>query len=72
MVNEPYLSYSKTETFVFVTVSQYVQLEDGKSAVVAIDINMRTPYFQDMISNNLAIDGEEAETYETYFLATKG
>ena len=42
------------------------------SAVVAIDINMGTPYFQDMISKNLAEDGEADETYETYFLATIG
>ena len=33
---------------------------------------MGTPYFQDMISKNLAEDGEADDTYETYFLATKG
>ena len=72
MVNEPYLSWSELDVFVFVTVSQYVQLENDMSAVVAIDINMGTPYFRDMISKNLAEDGQADETYEAYFLATKG
>ena len=70
LVNEPYKAGDSD--YVFVTVSQHVELEDGMEAVVAIDINMSQGYFERMIAKNLAAEDQGAKTYESYFLATKG
>ena len=68
-VREPY--DSKNPGFIYVTVSQLVELVDkrGKKtqAVAAIDINMTHKYFDGMISKNL-----KNGTFDSYFLATKG